>query len=103
MGGCSGKEVRELKIAATERLINKYERNLSAFMELNYNWATVDSSANLASWFCHKDRELCLAAAHNHHKTTTRHQPGGTGMVCRHVFLQYARKPFNNFQGLGGW
>ena len=72
-------------------------------MELNYNWATVDSSANLASWFCHKDRELCLAAAHNHHKTTTRHQPGGTGMVCRHVFLQYARKPFNNFQGLGGW
>ncbi len=37
MGGCSGKEVRELKIAATERLINKYDVNLSAFMELNYN------------------------------------------------------------------
>jgi hypothetical protein len=37
MGGCSGKEVRELKIAATERLINKYEINLSAFMEFNYN------------------------------------------------------------------
>jgi hypothetical protein len=34
---CSGKEVRELKIAATERLINKYEVNLSTFMELNYN------------------------------------------------------------------
>jgi hypothetical protein len=51
IGGCSGKEVRELKIAATERLINKYEVNLSTFMELNYNWATVESSANLASWF----------------------------------------------------
>jgi hypothetical protein len=54
MGGCSGKEVRELKIAATERLINKYEVNLSIFMELNYSWATVDSSANLASWFSSK-------------------------------------------------
>jgi hypothetical protein len=43
MGGCSGKEVRELKIATTERLINKYEVNISAFMELNYNWATVAS------------------------------------------------------------
>ena len=37
MGGCSGKEVRKLKIAATEQLINKYEINLSTFMELNYN------------------------------------------------------------------
>ena len=60
MGGCSGREVRELKIAATERLINKYEVNLSAFMELNYNWATVASSANLASWFCHEEREVRL-------------------------------------------
>ncbi len=73
MGGCSGKEVRELKIAATERLINKYEVNLSTFMELNYNWATVASSANLAAWFCHEEREVCLAAAHNHHETATTH------------------------------
>jgi hypothetical protein len=67
-------------------------------MKLNYNWATVDSSANLAaSWFCHEDRELRLAVANNIHKTTTRHQPGNTGMVCRHEFIQYARKPSNNF------
>jgi hypothetical protein len=51
MGGCSGKEVKELKIAATERLINKYEINFFAFTELNYNWATVAFLANLASWF----------------------------------------------------
>jgi hypothetical protein len=44
-----------------------------------------------------------LAAANNHHKAETRHQPGSTGMVCRHKFLQYARKPSNNFQGLGRW
>jgi hypothetical protein len=103
MGGCSRKEVRELKIAATERLINKYEVNLSAFMELNYNWTTVASAANLASWFCHEEREVRSAAAHNHHERATRHQPGGTGMVCRHEFLQYARKPSNDFRGLGRW
>jgi hypothetical protein len=99
MGGCLGKEVRDLKIASTERLIAKYEMNLSMFMEVNYNWVTMDSSANLASWFRQEEREIRSAAANNCHKTQTRHQPGGTGMVCRHELLQYARKPSNNFQG----
>jgi hypothetical protein len=103
MGGCLGKEVRELKIASTERLMTKYEINLSVFMELNYNWATVDLSANLASWFQQEEREIRLAAANNCHEKQMRHQPGGTGMVCRHEFLQYARKPSNDFQGLGRW
>ncbi len=98
IGGCSGREmIREMKIGATERLIAKYEINLSAFMELNYNWATVDSSINLASWFGQEEREIRSAAAHNHHKTQMRHQPGGTGMVCWHEFFQYARKPSNDF------
>ncbi len=97
MSGCSGKEVRDFKIAATERRINKYDINHSRFMEISYNWTTVDSLANLASWFHHEDRELCSAAANNIHNTTTQHQPGGTGMVCRHEFLQYARKPSNDF------
>jgi hypothetical protein len=97
IGGCSGRDIREMKIGVTERLIAKYEINLSVFMELNYNWATVDSSANLASWFRQEGWEIRLAAAHNLHETKMRHQPGGTGMVCRHEFLQYARKPSNDF------
>ncbi len=44
-------ETREIKIAATKRLIRKYNINVCAFMELNFNWAKVNSSANLASWF----------------------------------------------------
>ncbi len=32
-----------------------------------------------------------------------KHQPGGTGMVCRHEFLQYARKPSVDPRGLGRW
>jgi hypothetical protein len=87
MGGCSGREIREHKIAITKRLMNKYEVNLAALMELNYNWATVASSANLSSWFCHEECEVRSAMAHNLHETTSRHQPGGTGMVCRHEFL----------------
>jgi hypothetical protein len=48
MGGCASKEVQEIKIAAMERLMKRYDINLIAFMELNYNWSKVNSSANLA-------------------------------------------------------
>jgi hypothetical protein len=37
MGGCASMETREIKIAATERLIRKYDINVCAFMELNFN------------------------------------------------------------------
>ncbi len=63
----------------------------------------ITCPCNLASWFCQEEREILLAAANNCHEIETRHQPGGTGMVCRHEFLQYARKPSNDFQGLGWW
>jgi hypothetical protein len=51
MGGCASAKTREIKIAAMERLIRKYNVNLCLFMKLNYNWSKVYSSANLASWF----------------------------------------------------
>jgi hypothetical protein len=51
VGGCASTEARELKIAATEKLIHKYGINLCLFMELNFNWTKVNSSANLASLF----------------------------------------------------
>jgi hypothetical protein len=38
MGGCTSMEMRVIKIAATEHLIRKYDINLCAFMELNFNW-----------------------------------------------------------------
>jgi hypothetical protein len=44
MGGCASAEAREFKIAATAKLIRKYDINLCLFMELNFNWST----ANLA-------------------------------------------------------
>ena len=37
MGGCASKETREIKMAATEKLIRMYDINLCAFMELNFN------------------------------------------------------------------
>jgi hypothetical protein len=54
MGGCAGKEVREIKMSTTEKLIQKYDVNLVACMELNFNWSKVNSSANLASWLHRK-------------------------------------------------
>jgi hypothetical protein len=97
-------ETREIKIAATEHLIRKYDINFCAFMELNFNWTKVNSSATLASWFHKEERKLHLVTAHN---TTEfddifgKHHPGGIGMVCRHEFIQYARKPPVNPRGLG--
>ena len=106
MGGCALRETREIKMAATERLIRSYDINLCAFMELNFNWSKVNSSANLASWLQDEERELRLVTAHNTTElddTFGKHQPGGTGILCRHEFLQYARKPSVDPRGLGRW
>jgi hypothetical protein len=97
-------EMQEIKIAATEHLICKYDINFCAFMELNFNWTKVNSSANLASWFHKDEHKLRLVTAHNMTEFDDifgKHQPGGTGMVCRHEFIQYARKPSVNPRGLG--
>jgi hypothetical protein len=106
MGGCAGKEVREIKMSTTEKLIQKYDINLAAFMELNFNWSKVNSSANLASWLHQEERETRSVTAHNKQEQDdvfSKHQPGGTGMVCRSEFLQYAHKPAVNPRGLGRW
>jgi hypothetical protein len=106
MGGCASMETREIKMAATEKLIRTYDINLCAFMELNFNWSKVNSSANLASWLQDEERKLRSITAHNTLEsdgTFGKHQPGGTGMVCRHEFIQYARKPLVDPRGLGRW
>ncbi len=80
--------------------------NLCLFMELNFNWKKVNSSANLALWFCKEEREMRCTTAHNTQevdKLLSKHQLGGTGMVCRHEFLQYARKLSADPRGLGRW
>ncbi len=44
-------------MSTTEKLIQKYDVNLVACMELNFNWSKVNSSANLASWLHQEERE----------------------------------------------
>ena len=106
MGGCAIVESREIKISATEDLIRRYDINLCAFMELNFNWTKVNSSANLLSWFRKEEREIWSMTAHNtteYDEIFGKHQPGGIGLVCRHEFAQYVRKPAVNPRGLGWW
>ena len=105
-GGCASMESREIKIAATERLNHYYDINICALMELNFNWTKVNSSANLASWFQEEEREMCCISAHNTSEFNNvfgKHQPGETVLVCRHKFLQYAKKLSIDPQGLGRW
>jgi hypothetical protein len=106
MGECAGKEVREIKMLPTEKLIQKYDVNLAVFMELNFNWTKVNSPANLASWFHQEEREIWSITAHNTQEfddILTKHQLEGTGMVCRSKFLQFSRKPLADPRGLGHW
>jgi hypothetical protein len=104
MGGCASIEMGEIKISTRERLIRKYDINLHLFMELNYNWAKVNSSANLTSWFMDNKRKMRFIMAHNTKEDDTlfgKHQPGGTGMLCQHKYLQYAQRPTADPRGLG--
>ncbi len=58
--------------------------NLVAFMELNFNWSKVNSSANLASWLHQEEKESRSVTAHNTQEQgdiLLKHQPGSTGMV----------------------
>jgi hypothetical protein len=67
-------------MSTTENLIQKYDINLAVFMELNFNWTKVNSSANLASWLQQEEREIQSVTAHNTHKfddISSKHQPGG--------------------------
>ena len=99
MGGCASKETREIKMAATEKLIRTYDINLCAFMELNFNWSKVNSSANLASWLQDEERDLRSITAHNtseSDETLGKHQPGGT----HPAFAHRARKPLAQGHGI---
>ena len=98
-------EVRAIKIAATQKLIAKYNINVCVFMEINYNWSKTNSSANLASWF-QEEREIRSVTAHNtteNNVAFSKHQQGGTGIIVRHEYLQYARKPAVDNKDLGRW
>jgi hypothetical protein len=83
MGGCTGKEVRQIKMSNTENLIHEYDVKLAVFMELNFNWTKVNSPANLASWLQQEERETQSVTAHNTHEFIyifSKHQQGATGM-----------------------
>ncbi len=75
-------------------------------MELNYNWSKVNSSANLASWFQDKERETRCVTEHNTGENGIlfwKHQPGGTRMLCKNKYLQYAQNTSVDLRGLGRW
>ena len=106
MGGCASLETREITIEAPEQLIKKYNVNLCLFMELSFNWFKVSSMANLASWFQNKEKETRCITAHSNKENDIvfgKHQPRGTGMLCRHEYLQYARNASKDPRGLGWW
>ena len=87
-------------------MIKKYDIGMCLFMELNFNWSKVNSSSNLGTWLRNKTREVRSVTAHNkteEHALFSKHQPGGTEIVVRHEFIQYAKTPEKNHRELGRW
>ena len=72
-------------------------------IDLGYNWSTVASSKNFASWVG-VNRETRSFTSHNiHDPRTSEHPQGGTDIMLSNEILQFAKKPTGDVRKLGGW
>ena len=103
LNGCATREIRARKVEEMTQLAQKYDVDGIVAAELGYNWSTVASSKNFASWF-EVDRETRSSTSHNiHGPRTSEHQQGGTGIMLFNEILQFAKKPAGDFRKLGRW
>ena len=103
LNSCSGKEIRELKVEGIMKLRKQYDVNIAAMAEIGFRFDAVESSRSLATWF-DDSREVRATSSNNvHDPGNSKHQQGGTGIVCFNEFLQYARTKSKDPRRLGRW
>ena len=103
LNSCSGKEIRERKVEGIMKLRKKYDVNIAAMAEIGFRFDAVESSRSLATWF-DDSREVRATSANNvHDPGKSKHQQGGTGIVCSNEFLQYAKTKSKDPRRLGRW
>ncbi len=105
IGGSASMETREFKIAATEFLLAN-----TKLISMRSWSSTITGHKSIHLQTCimvsrRKERStVCYSPYHSKSDNKFgRHQPGGTGMVCRHEFTQNAMKPSIDLRGLGRW
>lgn len=104
VNSASSEDVRVRKTAEIKDLVEQYDVQGVALVELGFNWSSVPASANLSSWF--KEWRDCISAtSHNRHESIpgVRHQQGGCGLLAFGSLRQYVRKRCPDFRHLGRW
>ena len=78
---CSKGDTTTRKVEEMAQLTQEYEVDGIIATELGYNWSTVASSKNFASW-SEVDRETRSSTSHNiHDPRTSEHQQDGIGTM----------------------
>ena len=73
------------------RLKKRFGVNIAALAQIGFRFDAVESSRSLSTWF-DDSREVRSTSANNiHDPSTSKHQQGGTGIVCFNEFLQYTK------------
>ena len=99
----SGKGVREVKIAQTTTLANRYGVDLMALTEHGINHGQLAPSQTLASFF-EADVEMRSVSAFNKTENPfSEWMPGGAAIVATNTVLPYAGKSGVDWRGLGRW
>ena len=102
INSASTEETKEVKTEQIRELVEEYDVQGVGLIEVGFNWSTVNSSRNLASWF--NDWRPCISATnHNKHEPGTRHQQGGIGLLAFGALQKYVRKKCGDFRDLGRW
>ena len=92
MNGISTKLTREAKIEQSSQLINHYDVDMKAALELGINWRIFPRSESLASFY-NAEVDLRSVACHNRHKNPpTQHQQGGTALLAVNEISEYCKK-----------
>ncbi len=99
----SSLDVHARKITDVVQLINDWEIQAGCLSEVEVNWSSYPSLANLTSWFQDEVPDIKTHTAHNKHENVAHYQPGGTATFACKDLARYTKGRTSNHRGLGQW
>ncbi len=96
--------LREIKIGEVKTINDKYDVSANIFAEVGRNFSVDKPGKDIASWYGDMEEKKCASAWNKKDDTIrSKHQQGGTSIVVRSEFAQYAKKGHEDFRKLGRW
>ena len=97
VNGMATPRIRDLKIDQSKRLINKYNVDMQAFLEVGMNWGDFLTSENLVSMFQAEEETRSVTGHNKHENPPSSHQQGGTGLVAVGEIIEYCKKSNSDY------